>query len=220
MKSKIFILAALMAAVSFWSCKTDTKSQEKATTNTETTSKAKSCKYKIKSSDVKVNWTAYKTTKRVGVKGTFDSVDINTVAGTPSLSALMLGTSFRIDTKTVNSDNPGRDEKLVNFFFGKMTGNLGITGQVKSVEGDDAHGKGVVTIVMNGVTTDNPFEYTIADKVLTLTTSINTDNWNAQAAISSINKACEEKHRGEDGISKTWPDVDVSVVVPLEIECE
>ncbi len=220
MKSTFFILAAFFA-VSFVACKSDTKTQDKTNSTTEaTSSEGSSCKYGVKVNDVKVNWTAFKTTKRVGVKGTFNDVEINTANGTPSLATLMMATSFKINTKTVNSNNPGRDEKLVNFFFGRMTGSLAITGNIKAVVGGNDKGKGIVTINMNGVSWDTPFEYTVTNNVLTLSTNINTNNWNAQDAIASINKACEEKHAGEDGVSKTWPDVDVSVVVPLVVDCK
>ena len=219
MKSKFFILAAFVA-VSLLACKNDAKTKANADTTTKTTStEGKSCKYSVKAGDVKVNWTAFKTTKRVGVKGTFDDVEINTANGTPSLSTLMLATSFKINSKTVNSNNPGRDAKLVEFFFGRMTGSLAITGNVKSVTGNNERGEGIVSVKMNGVSWDTAFKYTVTNNVLTMTTNINTNNWNAQDAIASINKACEEKHKGEDGVSKTWPDVDVSVVVPLSVDC-
>jgi len=220
MKSKFFILAALFA-VSFFACKSETKTQENSSESAEAPSaEGESCKYSVKSNDVKVNWTAFKTTKRVGVKGTFDNVEINAANGTPSLSTLMMATSFKIDTKTVNSNKPDRDVKLVEFFFKKMAGDYTITGNIKSVVGGNDQGQGIVTINMNGVNWDTAFKYTVTDKVLTMTTSINTNNWNGQGAISSINKACEEQHKGDDGVSKTWPDVDVSVLVPLDIDCQ
>ena len=219
MKSKFFILALL--AVSVLACKSDTKTQDSTPKTTESSaSSTNACKYGVKAEGVKVNWTAFKTTKRVGVKGTFDSVELNTANGTPSLSTLMMATSFKINTKTVNSNNPGRDEKLVNFFFGRMTGNLAITGNIKSVAGDNEKGKGIVNVNMNGVSWDAPFDYAVVSDTLTITTNINTNNWNAQDAITSINKACEDKHKGEDGVSKTWPDVDVNVVVPLVVDCK
>jgi hypothetical protein len=33
---------------------------------------------------------------------------------------------------------------------------------------------------------------------------MNLENWDALAAVASINKACEALHTGKDGISKTW----------------
>ncbi len=220
MKSKFFFLAALFA-VTILACKNESKPTENADSKTQTTAtSANACRYGVKSSDVHVNWTAYKTTKRVGVKGTFNEVAINTASGTPNLNALIHATSFKIDTKTVNSNNEGRDAKLVTFFFQKMAGDMAITGNVKSVEGDNSKGKGVLAINMNGMSKDTPFEYDVKDRVMTIHAKINTDNWNGQDAIASINQACKEKHTGEDGVSKTWPDVSVDVVVPLIVECE
>jgi len=220
MKSNIFILAVFFA-VTILSCKNDAKTQEDTNSASEITStEGKSCKYGIKSSEVVVNWTAYKTNKKVGVKGTFDEVAINAANGTPNLMTLIQATSFKIDTKTVNSNKKERDIKLVTFFFAKMAGDMTITGNVKSVEGDNTRGKGIMGINMNGQTTDTPFEYNVNNNVLTLDAIINTDNWNGQSAIASLNKVCEDKHKGDDGVTKTWPDVAVSVVVPLAVECE
>ena len=220
MKSTFFIFIALLT-VSVFACKSDTNTQEntKETIGTKATT-GKNCKFSIKSNDVKVNWTAFKTTARVGVKGSFDKVEINTANGTPSLSTLMMATSFKVNTATVNSNNPDRDKKLVDFFFAKMTSDLAVTGNVKSVTGSNEQGQGIMAINMNGVSWDTAFKYTVTDNILTLTTSINTDNWNAQDAITSINNACEDLHKGKDGISKTWPDVEISVIVPMDISCD
>jgi len=167
-----------------------------------------------------LRWTAYKTTQRVGVSGTFNDIQFDAAKGAPSVPTLIRSASFRINTKTVNSNNEARDAKLVNFFFGKLAGNYAITGNVKSADGDDSAGTGVFMVQMNGMAGELPFKYSVEEHVLTLTATMNTDNWKAQPAIASINKACEAKHTGEDGVSKTWPDVDIALRLPLDTECE
>jgi hypothetical protein len=44
---------------------------------------------------------------------------------------------------------------------------------------------------------------------------MNLENWDALAAVASINKACEALHTGKDGISKTWSEVAVHADVLL-----
>jgi hypothetical protein len=43
---------------------------------------------------------------------------------------------------------------------------------------------------------------------------MNLENWDALAAVASINKACEALHTGKDGI-KTWSEVAVHADVLL-----
>ena len=49
-----------------------------------------------------------------------------------------------------------------------------------------------------------------------MTTVLHTPDWNADAGLAALNNECEELHKGEDGISKLWPDVNVTVVSRLQ----
>lgn len=220
MNKTIFLFVTIFLTA-FAACKSDSKptnteSKEHSTTQAVT----QNCKYGVNSDEVKVNWTAYKTTKRVGVKGTFNDVQIKTASNTPDITTLIRATAFMIQTSSVNSNNEERDGKLVKFFFKKMLGDLKITGSVKSVDGNDKTGSGMISLQMNGESKEAPFTYAVEGSMLTLTSEINTDLWNGQAAIASINTACEDLHKGEDGVSKTWPDVSISVAVPLVVTCD
>ncbi len=217
---KAFFLFLTLCLTTLVACKNDSKPTNTESKEGSTTQTSKNCKYGVKTDEVQLNWTAYKTTKRVGVKGTFNDIQIKTANNTPDVSTLIRATAFMINAGTVNSKNEDRDVKLVKFFFEKMLGDNKITGSVKSVDGNDTAGNGMISLQMNGVSKETPFTYTVEEKMLTLTSEINTDLWNGQAAIESINKACEEKHKGEDGVSKTWADVSISVTVPLVVTCD
>lgn len=216
---KSIYLLATFVAFSLFACKNDPK-QSKTNTTTPKVAEAfqHRCLFSTKPDKIKVNWTAYKTTKRVGVKGTFNDIQVNTAQRTPDLTMLIQATTFKINTSTVNSNNEARDTKLVSFFFKKLVGD--IVGNATSVSGDKYKGTGTFAIKMNNISKIVPFDYIANDSLLTISTAIDMANWNGLAAIESINKACEDKHKGEDGISKTWPDVSVEIAVPLIIECD
>lgn len=176
------------------------------------------CEYKIKKSGVMLRWVAFKTTKRIGVSGTFNEIKIDVDENASSLLELLASTSFEIDSKTVNSNMEVRDKKIVNFFFGRLAGDFKIYGKVKSV--NITTKKGVFLVNMNGISKNVPFVYSLEGKQIIITAGLNTNNWSAQTAIESINQACEEKHKGDDGVSKTWPEVDIDIRIPMIIICK
>jgi hypothetical protein len=53
-------------------------------------------------------------------------------------------------------------------------------------------------------------------KKFTVEGVINLEDFGAQAAVESINKACFDLHKGADGVSKTWSEVAISGAVLFE----
>jgi hypothetical protein len=41
--------------------------------------------------------------------------------------------------------------------------------------------------------------------------TMNVNDWNASAALASLNKVCLDLHRGADGVSKTWSEVTLDI---------
>jgi hypothetical protein len=74
---------------------------------------------------------------------------------------------------------------------------------------DDTNGTAKIT--MNGETKDVPFTYTIVDKTFSMKATMDINNWNAGAALASLNKVCEVLHTGADGVSKTWSEVALNI---------
>ncbi len=218
-KMKIKLLAfSFMFSMLLFTCSSDKKTNAKSTT-TSTAKQSTDCSYSAQKEGIKVNWTAFKTTKKVGVNGSFNNVDTETKPVANSITHLITGSTFKINTSSVNSKNEDRDKKLVSFFFGKFA-NMSITGLFKNATGNNTSGKGTVNVTMNGIAKDIPYTYIATENEVKINTNIDTDLWNGQSAIASINKACEKLHTGEDGVSKTWKDVDVNVVIPFKKNCK
>lgn len=229
MKIKFIILSILVSTL-FLACGSDgnpNDTTEGKSSPAPTNSKGEiikpqetGCKYSADNNGVNVNWTAFKTSKKVAVGGTFDDVKVESKAGVTSIAQLITGTTFKIMTNSVNSNKPDRDKKLVDFFFGKFVSTTDISGLFKSCNGDNAGGKGAMNLTMNGVSKDISFVYNVSDTHIEITTLVDTYLWNGQNAIASINKACEKLHAGDDGVSVTWKDVEVKVMVPLSKDCK
>jgi len=168
-------------------------------------------------SNVDVTWKAYKTPMKLGVGGHFKAVDFkSSVAKANDLNTLLAGSSVHIDVASVDSKNKGRDIKLLNEFFKKMSG-AGITAKIVSLKKDkDARKTGLVTVVvsMNGVQREVPMRYSFKDGTLSAEGVIDLFDFKAAPALASINKACFALHKG-----KTWSDVSIGFSMQIKASC-
>jgi polyisoprenoid-binding protein YceI len=167
--------------------------------------------------NVTVAWTAYKTASKIGVSGTFDKVDYKAVAKDgKNFREILVGSSVNIDTSSVNSKNTGRDVKLVKFFFKQMDSNT-MNAKITDIKADkklkDKARTGVVTldVTMNGITKSVPMKYSFANGIFSAKGTIDIFDFSASKALSSINKACFDLHKG-----KTWNDVSIAFSTNIE----
>lgn len=212
---KTFFILSAASVLLFISCGTESNNE-----NTEQTEKQQRpvCTYSYLHDSTHVNWTAYKFTEKKGVKGTFDSVVVEGVAnGAISPFDVFANMSFRILSSSVNTNDAARDQKILNYFFGKMIATSEISGKIVSV---NEKGEAEVLIKMNNVEHNVLGVFTIQENKVSLQVEINMDHWNGQSAIASLNKECYELHKGEDGKSVLWPDVSVQIETTLQKICE
>lgn len=206
MKKLVFYLMLLPLLINITSCKKE--KGKKDDNNTEVTH------YIVDAKNSKINWTAYKTTDKLPVKGVFDEVTLLMNEPAKNKEELLKGLEFEIPVGSINSNDSIRDFKLVKFFFEAMENTLSLKGKFTQVE----NGKGIIDLKMNGISSELPFSYQINDDIITINSTMNLDNWKAQLAIESLNKACNDKHKAADGISKTWSEVALMVEVKTILE--
>ncbi len=175
------------------------------------------CTYK-QASTIKVAWKAYKTPLKVGVGGTFNKVTYHPKKRVgSSLSDILTGSTVEIDETSINSGNKGRDIKLVKFFFEKMKDDK-IKGEIISVKADDkepTHGLILTQITLNGISKKVPMKYSLKDGKLSAEGVIDIFDFSGSDALSSLNKACFEKHQG-----KTWNDITINFTADIDKECK
>ena len=159
---------------------------------------------------VEVDFTAYKTASKIGVNGTFDKVTYNSKAKSgKNFREIFVGSSVNIETSSVNSNNKARDNKLVKFFFEKMIGK-NISAKIldykpnKRFKGKPKTGIFIVEVTMNGISKIVPMSYIFNKGDISAKGVIDIFDFNANKALSSINKACFDLHKG-----KTWNDVSI-----------
>lgn len=172
-------------------------------------------KFSIKENTIILKWTAYKTTEKVGVGGEFTEVKVKNVVSADHLYKATEGLEFSIPVSSLYTNNDSRDTKLKEKFFGMMQNTELISGRVNAVEGDDTKGHGVIDLKMNNVSCDLPFDYTIENNEFKLSSVLNLLSWKAEVALDSLNQACYDLHKGADGISKTWAEVQINASVEI-----
>lgn len=169
---------------------------------------------------ITVAWKAYKTPLKIGVGGVFDDVKYTAVAPEgKNFREILVGSRVAIDTRKVNSKNKARDEKLYNSFFKQM--NIqGIKAKIVDIKADEkltkAKGKirtGIIAVEidMNGITKTVPMKYSFSDGIFDAKGVIDIFDFSAHKALTSINKACHDLHKG-----KTWSDVNISFTTKIE----
>jgi len=176
------------------------------------------CLLTLDSEGVVVNWTAFKLSEKVGVGGTFDSVTVTGVVPNQTIAEAAKTAQFAIYTTSVNSNNPERDMKIANSFFGTMTNTESISGKIISLNQD---GSGSVALTMNGVEKEVDIEWSVStENRLKLSTAVSVNDWDAKPSLDSLNGVCTAVHTGKDGLSVLWPDVEIEVFADFKSSCE
>ncbi|UII24401.1 YceI family protein [Fulvivirga maritima] len=192
------------------------KKGEESSASEETEATSAEGGFSIVETSAEVKFTAYKTTDKVPVGGTFKTINFTkTNSGATPLEALD-GTEFSIPVKSLNTNDATgtRDPKIVSFFFGVMTDTENITGTFKLGEDKESAS---VDITLNGQTANIPLTYEVTSETYyTFKGVMNLEDWDALDAVASINKACEALHTGPDGVSKTWSEVGLEAEVSFK----
>ncbi len=174
------------------------------------------CFYKYNDASSEFSWTAYKTTDKVAVGGTFNEIEIKGDEASDDPVALIESMSFSMKTESVETNNIERNGKIASLFFGVIN-TPSIDGKVKELNDD---GKAIIEVKMNDVSADVEGDYTLVDGKFTFDATIDVSMWNAMAGIESLNEACYDLHTGEDGVSKLWSEVTLSFSTQLSSDCD
>ena len=201
-KNTLITCIVLLLSISIVSCKNNPKKEIKETPQIS---------YTLDQSTSKVGWTGYKTTDKVPVKGEFKIITISNPKSSGNASKLLDGVEFSIPVSSIFSNNEDRDGKLQKFFFGIMDQTELLSGKI-TLKNEST---GSLTVKMNAMSKSLPINYTFKDSKFTFSGTMNLDEWGGQAAIASINKVCENLHKGADGISKTWNEVEINASISV-----
>lgn len=206
MKKTFALSISILTILAFNSCKEINNKDEEQKIDQKS--------YSINLDKTSIHWTAYKTTDKVPVKGQFNKFNIENLKKGASVKGVLNGLKFSIPVSSIFSKDSIRDGKLNTFFFDIMKNTKLISGTLNI----GSENSGTVDLTMNGIDKKMPVTYSLENDIMTINAIMNLDNWQAQAALRSLNEACKALHAGADGIAKTWNEVDIVVIIPLKQE--
>ncbi|NIK72718.1 hypothetical protein FHS56_000204 [Thermonema lapsum] len=138
-----------------------------------------------------------------------------------SLQALLKGASISIPTNSVDTQNPERDAKIAQYFFGSFAKTEGdqvvLKARVDSIINDS---QALLSIEMNGITKQVPVNLSLSEEKVSLHATINVEEWNAGSGIKALNEVCKELHTGPDGKSVLWSEVSLYAEASVNKDCQ
>jgi|SaaInlStandDraft_1057018.scaffolds.fasta_scaffold104231_2 hypothetical protein len=215
MKIDIKKLPFLLCYFFIMSCNTGQEKNIKVDDKKGLEAQPDNCIYSFSDSTIKLFWAGYKTTDKLKVLGSFQEIKTNHSGQKfSSIDELVNGITFSINSKSSESGDPIRDTNLRDYFFNYLTDNFQINGRFS--EYNDALITANIDVL--GVDRQVKFSHSIVNNVLKMRALISLDELGAYKAYNSISAKCYELHKGPDGISKTWDEVNVLIDVPLITE--
>ena len=175
--------------------------------------------YQFDIENTKVIWNGYKTNDKVKVVGYFDEFSCDREDQEfSSIEELVNGLQFSIKSSSSLSGDPIRDKNLKDHFFKYLTDEFVINGTLAQPINDsidvtfDVLGKTkkIRLAFLDNIIPTCPY----FDHMVEIKGSINLESqFDALKAYNVISNQCYDLHKGADGISKTWKQVDVHVKV-------
>ena len=211
MEKGIYIIAAISVALTLSSC------GEEVVTENEDEVEETICFYTYEDQSTTFEWTGYKTTSKIGVKGTFNEMTISGDESSDDPIALLESLTFSMTTASVETGDEGRNKKIAETFFGSMASPETITGKVKEL---NDQGMAIISVTMNGATADVEGEYTLVDGAFEFTSTVDVSMWTALASLEALHELCVDLHTGDDGVPKTWTEVGLSFSTRLTSDCD
>jgi len=179
-------------------------------------SKISNDSYQLDIGKTKVIWNGYKTTDKVKVVGYFNEFSTDRENQEfSSIDELVNGLTFSIKSSSSLSGDPIRDKNLKDHFFKYLTEDFVINGTLGQPINDSVD----VTFDVFGQKRTLRFGYqdnispdSKSDYMIEISGSIDLESqFGGLKAFNAISKKCYDLHKGADGVSKTWKQVDVLI---------
>ncbi|MFT6746138.1 MAG: polyisoprenoid-binding protein YceI [Glaciecola sp.] len=164
-------------------------------------------------SSTTVGFGAFKTTAKKEVKGWFTDFEVSGITESKDLAEILGNASINISVSSLDTKDDGRNATLLAEFFNKTTSNENITGKVVSIDKDNSIA--LLELTFNDVSKELEFTYNLSGDTLSMQSVLNLKDVNGLEALASISTACDALHKGDDGVSKTWSDVNIYLTTVL-----
>ena len=177
------------------------------------------CVFSCDLNQVSVIWSGFKTTEKIKVTGQFKKFKSKKASNNKSFQSvqdLIEGLDFVIDSQSSVSGDPVRDLNLRDAFFRYFVEKFMISGVFGKIQGDS------ISVSLNLMGQKN-FKLGISytNEVVNIKGSVDLiKQLNANMAFEAIQRKCYDLHKGPDGNSKTWSDVEIHIKAPITTKCD
>lgn len=179
----------------------------------------KNCVYSYDPKNVQLEWTAFKFTEKLGVKGTFASIKVTGTKPSSTPWDVVSKLQFSIDPNSVDSGVPDRDSKIKTYFFAATNGKPQLVGSFTEVP-NSSSGNAFLQLAYKGKKTTVPVKVLWKEETVEVTGTLDVNELGLSKGLAKLNEVCLELHRGADGVSKLWATVDLKVVATLQKSCK
>ena len=172
--------------------------------------------YQFDIENTKVIWNGYKTNDKIKVVGYFNEFSCDRENQEfSSIEELVNGLQFSIKSSSSSSGDVMRDQNLKDHFFKYLTDDFVINGTLGIPINDsidvifDVFGQ--KKSIRFGFYTYTVPSCPYDDQIISIRGTINLVNQFNEIAYNSLHSKCVDLHKGADGISKTWEEVDIHI---------
>ena len=202
----------ILFAIALISCNSNNNKEVK-----QENSKISNDSYQLDIENTKVIWNGYKTNDKVKVVGYFNEFSIDRENQEfNSIDGLVNGLTFSIKSSSSLSGDPIRDKNLKDHFFKYLTDEFVINGTLAQPINDSIDVTfdvlGQTRILRFGCQYNTVPDSDNSDYMIEISGSIDLESqFGGLQAFNAISKKCYDLHKGADGVSKTWKQVDVLI---------
>lgn len=198
----------------------------------------KLCRYSIEAQRTSMSWTAYKTTEKIAVNGSFKNIKVKAPRKKKTIEEIVQKLYFSIDPNGVTIENKEEQEtekskkerdkinkNIVKFFFKKLRPELKIKGRVKGMSSSQIY----IDLKFNEIKKRVTLDYKYLDPQIIDTKnsmipikvegSINLDDWKAQKPLHRLSVAGYDDVKGKDNIPIIWPTIDLKINAKFKKTC-
>ncbi|TGN20475.1 YceI family protein [Leptospira idonii] len=176
------------------------------------------CTYEYDSKQTAIEWTAFKFTEKTGVKGKMESFKATHTKKAKTILDSLKDLRFTVQTSSLNSSVPDRDEKIKKFFFGSVKNGKEFKGNFSQIKGTN-EGSATLNLEFNKIKKSVPVQFKITGDSIEVTGTLDVLELGLKEGISRLNEECRDLHKGADGTSKLWPTVDIKITSTLTKTC-
>ena len=165
------------------------------------------------SGNPQLKFTGYKFSEpeKVGVSGTFKKITWNIPQSGTSIQEIIRKSSAEIDTYSIDAGNAARNSNITRGLF-KTWGAQNVSGVFKDVTGKSA----TLHLTVGEKTVKIPMTLTKKDKEIKLVGVMDLLKLGFGDAFKSLSDVCGPNHKGKDGVTKTWSEVDLEITAALK----